>query len=232
MPNYPLTIFLRDFVSTLVREHDVDDALQQLCVAATSIVGVSGAGLSVADATGQLRVVAASDETVLHMEAIEEHLQEGPCVTAFRTGQPVTATGEQMAQLWPAFSRSAFAAGMAFAGGFPMSIDDRLIGSLNLYGRDPVELEPLDLENALTMAQVATVYLLLVRSQRDAADTVTQLQHALDARIIVEQAKGMIAAQHDESIAAALERLRGWARSSNQKLQTVALAIVNGELRI
>lgn len=72
----------------------------------------------------------------------------------------------------------------------------------------------------------------LVSQERDELEsarlrrTVDQLQEALDARIVIEQAKGVLAERHDISVDEAFELLRYAARTSGRNLRALAAEVV------
>ena len=57
-----------------------------------------------------------------------------------------------------------------------------------------------------------------------------QLQHALNSRVTIEQAKGVLAERDRVGMDAAFETLRRYARNHNQKLTDVALAVIRGDV--
>ena len=113
---------------------------------------------------------------------------------------------------------------------FPLRLRDERIGAMNLFRHEPGHFSPADVEAAQALANVATIAILSQRRHDQAEVYKDQLQWALDSRVIIEQAKGMIAAQAGIGPTAAFELLRDHARSQQRRVRQVAQEIVDGTL--
>jgi transcriptional regulator with GAF, ATPase, and Fis domain len=218
-----------DLADTMVADFDVIDFLHMLTDRSVRLLGVSAAGVVLADPRGELRVAAASSEAAGVAELFQIQNDEGPCLECFRTGQPVTAADLSAAgQRWPRFATAAIAAGFGTVHALPMRLRDQVVGALNLFGAGPALLDPMDLRVGQALADVATIGLLQERNVRRADTLAEQLQAALNSRVVIEQAKGKLAERFTVDMDRAFEMLRDYARNSNQRLTDVARDFVEG----
>lgn len=220
-----------DLADTLVQGFDVLDFLQGLCERCVAVLEVDAAGVLLADAHKELRLVAASSETMRVLEAFEAQHREGPCVDAYRGVARVLAPDlAESADRWPLFTPKALRAGFASAAGFPLRLRDQCIGALNLFLAGPGTLSGDDLAAAQALADAATIGILQERALREARELSGQLQHALASRVVIEQAKGITARALGVDLDEAFERLRRYSQDRNQPLREVSEAVADGTL--
>jgi GAF domain-containing protein len=216
---------------TLVDDYDVVDLLDGLVTACVSLLGVTASGLLLDDQKGHLAVVASSSEETRLLEIFQLQNNEGPCLDCVRTGSTVTCADLLAEEArWPLFVPAAMAAGFRSVAAVPLRLREHVIGGLNLFdsGTDPVS--PDDQRLAQALADVATIGILQRRSAHRSTMVAEQLQHALNSRIVIEQAKGVLAERNSVSMDTAFAALRRYARNHNLKLTDVALNVVRGEL--
>jgi GAF domain-containing protein len=212
---------------TLVSEFDLLDLLHTLIDACTDILDSDAAGLMLSDANGDLQLMASSTEEIDSIEVVQLGAEAGPCWQCFKTGRPVTIGDiEQDAGQWPDFQRVALAQGYRSIHATPMRLRGQVIGTMNLLHTELGELNDRDIALAQSLTDVATIGILQERGSRQLRDLSSQLQGALDSRIIVEQAKGVLAQSLNVSLDEAFRMLRSHARSTNQTLQLVATDVV------
>jgi GAF domain-containing protein len=217
---------LSHFSRTLVRPFDTSEALFALTERVGEFLDLPGVGISVADETGSLRFAAARNDTTITLERSQEELQHGPCADAYRSGAIVMSNDLRTEQRWPELTRLALDLGMGAVAGIPMGLDDARLGALNLYADTPRDWSADDLEAARVFADMATSYLLNASERERAERAQAQLQQALDSRVTIEQAKGILAGHYGISLDAAFDRLRHHARSHNANIRAVADAVV------
>jgi GAF domain-containing protein len=223
---------LRDFAHTLVRGYAVGDVLYRLSDDITEVLGVAGSGVSLLDGDDLVFVTATSD-AVEHIERLQDHFGEGPCEDAASQASPVAI--EDLAghcDRWPRLAPAAVELGLPSVLAIPMHVDGRTVGAVNIYAEDRRTWTDEEVDAAQLLADMATSYILMVDQLRSAEQLADQLQHALDSRVVIEQAKGMVARTHDIGIPAALERLRRHARNTNQRLHAVAAQVIAGDLMV
>lgn len=80
------------------------------------------------------------------------------------------------------------------------------------------------------MADIATIAILQQRAIHEAHRTVEQLRVALTSRVLIEQAKGVLAERSGLAMDEAFERLRAYARGGNHRMSDVAEALLEGTL--
>jgi GAF domain-containing protein len=230
-------LITRAFVSladTLVDEYDVIDLLDRLVGYSVELLAADAAGIVLADARGELRAVAASSQDAQLMELLQLQCDQGPCLDCVRSGFPVSVvdlTVAAAAERWPVFA-AAVADSAAFRSvhALPLRLRGEAIGALNLFHRQPGPLPPVDLALGQALADVATIGILSERALRHGEILNEQLQSALNSRVIIEQAKGVLTQRGNLSMDAAFDRLRSYARSRNLRLSEVARQVVETDL--
>jgi hypothetical protein len=80
------------------------------------------------------------------------------------------------------------------------------------------------------LADVATIGILSERAIRLSETLTGQLRAALNSRVIIEQAKGVLAQRGNLSMSAAFDRLRRYARTHQARLSEVAREVVETDL--
>jgi transcriptional regulator with GAF, ATPase, and Fis domain len=218
-----------ELADTLVDDFDVVDFLHQVTVRCAQVLGVSAAGVLLTDQRGTLQVVAASTEQTRLLELLQIQTDEGPCPECFHTGRPIAVADlTTAANRWPRFAVQAREIGFASVHALPMRLRTDVIGALNLFGTQPGALDPGTIRLGQALADVATIGLLQARAIRHRETLAEQLQTALNSRIIIEQAKGVIAERRQLTLDQSFTLLRGTARTSNRRLSDVAHAVVDG----
>jgi transcriptional regulator with GAF, ATPase, and Fis domain len=221
-----------ELADTLVNHFDVADILHTLAVRCVDLFDIDAAGLMLADQTGTLRVVGSSCEQARMLELLEVQNEEGPCLDCYRAGTPVEAEDLGSGGSWPDFSRGALAAGFHSVLALPMRLRDDVIGALNLFRLPPGRLNKADRSACQALADVATISLLQERAAQEVRILAEQLQVALNNRVIIEQAKGVLAERADMDMDAAFQLLRGHARRNNLRLPDVAQAVIEEQLAV
>ena len=220
-----------DMADTLVDDFDLVDYLHRLTDHTAAISGAGSVGLLVGDEHGRLNHMAATSTGAEHVELYQLQTQEGPCLDCARTQQPVIMTDlRQATDLWPSFAAKAVEEGFRSVHAFPMRLRERVVGALNVFGEGPEPLDETDARMIQALADVATIALLQQRALSAAETLSDQLQRALNSRIVIEQAKGVVAASNDVTLRQAFENMRGYARSHHVLLADLAALVVNREL--
>ncbi len=227
-------LLARTFVhlaDTLVEDFDIVELLTELTASSVELFGLVTAGLLLVDADGVLRLVAASDHTTDTFALLDTHEHESPMVECFRSGGAVAADDLAASEdRWPELAVRAAGLGWASAHALPMRLRGEVIGVLALVRDVPGALPAEDLAAAQALADVATIGILQQRAVEEHRVLAGQLQHALDSRVAIEQAKGVLAESARLDMVNAFEALRAYARSRNQRLVDVARAVVDRRL--
>jgi GAF domain-containing protein len=223
-----LTAAFVELADTLVDDYDVIDVLDRLIAHSVTLLAAEAAGIMLVGPQRGLRVVASSTDESGLTELMQIQADEGPRVDCVRTGAVVAVTDlENAAERWPRLT-----AALAGNGGYrsvhalPLRLRGEAIGGMNLFHTRPGPLPPADLRLGQALADIATIGILQERAIRRGEVVAEQLKTALNSRVVIEQAKGVLAQYGDLTMDAAFDRLRRYARSRNLLLGDVARAIV------
>ncbi len=213
---------------------DFDDAAyaHDLAARLAELLSPAEIGLLITDsAGGRLTVAAASTQRVGELLSLESRCADGPCTACYRTGRPLLNQALATADPpWPRFAPAAHAAGFLRASALPMRRRGETIGAVSILDASGRPLAEPEISLAQLLADAATVGILQQRALRSSIQTSAQLQRALDSRVLIEQAKGVVAARLGTSPGTAFELLRAYARRHNQPLAEVAGDTVRGDL--
>ena len=228
-----LTRTFVELADSLVADFDVVELLTLLTTRCVEVLGVAAAGLMLVGIDGNLRVMASSSEGMRVLELFELQSQQGPCFDCYQTGQPVANVDLATARRrWPRFSAEAMAAGFRSVHALPMRLRGNVIGALNLFHQDPDEMEEIDVEAAQALADVATIAILQHRAAVEAQVLNEQLHLALNGRIVIEQAKGIVAERQHLNMEEAFYALRNHARNRRLMLVDVANGVIDGSFDV
>jgi transcriptional regulator with GAF, ATPase, and Fis domain len=228
----PLARAFVALADTLVDEYDMLDLLDRLVNVSVGLLAADAAGIVLADPRGRLTVVAASSDAAKLLEVLQLQNEQGPCLEAYRSGNPVSVPDlRDVGARWPKFAAAvASLSDISSVHALPMRLRGQAIGALNLFHHTPGPLPATDLALGQALADVATIGILQERAIRQAEVVAEQLQTALSSRVIIEQAKGVLAHHGNLSMDVAFDRLRSYARSHNERLTEVARRLVEHAL--
>ena len=222
---------LVEMADSLVGDFDVVELLTGLASRCVELLGISAAGVMVATVQGDVRLIASSSEAMRVLELFELQAEEGPCLDAYRSGEPVDhLILNAGSDPWPRFSVAALESGFQSVSALPLRLRDITIGALNLFS---VGVAPMSESNAVVaraLADLAAISIIQHRVADEHQRTNEQLSYALNSRIVIEQAKGIIAERAGIDVSEAFDRLRGYARDHNLRLTEVAHAAVDATL--
>jgi GAF domain-containing protein len=216
-----------ELADSLVDEFDALDLLNVLMERCVDLLGVSAAGLLFADGQDQLRLTMSSSESARLLELYQLQNDEGPCLECYRSGRPVSAPRlDEANERWPRFAEAAVREGFFSVLALPLRLRGRVIGALNLFDTKAGATDDGMIRVAQAMADVATIAILQERlgKQRDLLNE--QLQTALDSRVVIEQAKGVLAAHLDVEMEEAFHLMRQRSRHERRRLIDVATEAV------
>jgi GAF domain-containing protein len=213
---------------TLVADYDAVEVSQQLIESSMALLPIAAAGLLIGDVHGELHVLASSSEEIRLLELLQVQADAGPCLVAYRTGQPVLVEDLNLEpERWPAFAQQAAEYQYRSVSALPLRLRDERVGALNLFRTEVGDMSPTDVSVGQALADVATVGILHQRTLTHSRLISQQLQGALNSRVIIEQAKGVLAERGSIDMDRAFMLLRAHARKTQQRLADVALAVVN-----
>jgi len=221
-----------EVADTLVDDFDVVELLTRLADRCVEVFDVSATGLMLArPGDAGLQVIASSSDAMRVLELFELQAEEGPCPDCYRTGEPVL--NEDLATVdgrWPRFAPRALEAGFRSVHALPMRLRGLTIGALNLFRSVEGPLREDDVLAAQALADIATIAILQQRATSEARVLNEQLGHALNTRIVIEQAKGVLAERANLDMEESFSRLRAHARNHNLRLADVAEGVIDGTL--
>src|SRR5437763_2666373 len=216
-----------ELADTLVDEFDLVEFLHILVDRCVELLDVSAAGLMLADSHGRLQVMASSTENVRLLELFQLQNDDGPCLDCYHAGEPVAHPDLTHAHdRWPQFAPAATQAGFRTVHALPLRLRAHIIGAFNLFHTNPHQLHSSVTRIGLAMADVATIGLIQERSLRHHETLIDQLQTALNSRILVEHAKGVLAERRGINPNQAFTLLRDYARRHHHRLTELAAAVV------
>src|SRR5664279_2227963 len=223
-----VTRVLVELADTLVVGFDVIDFLHTLVERSVELLAADAAGLMLADQQGRLEVVAASSEEARVLELFELQSSQGPCMDCFTSGEPlVNIDVAQMAYRWPLFAQAAAVAGYKSAHALPLRLRGKVLGAMNLFTISDVPLDADDVVLGQGMADIATIGLLQQRKALEQDILTEQLRAALNTRVVIEQAKGVLSERVGTSLGDAFNLMRAMARRTQQPLTLIANAVLD-----
>lgn len=214
---------------TLVADYDVIELAQQLIDSTMSLLPIAAAGILLGDSSGDLHVFASSSEQTRLLELLQVEADVGPCLEAYRTGQPLLVDDLSVdVARWPVFAERAAEYGFRAVNAVPLRLRAERVGALNLFRSEPGPMSAADVSVAQALADVATIGILHQRVLTRSELVNQQLQTALNTRLIIEQAKGVLAERGAIDMDHAFKVLRAHARRTNSRLADLARAVVDG----
>lgn len=223
---------LVDFTETIANPFEVGPVLYRLTDTVIDVLHVDGAGVMLADPGAELHFVAASDARAEKAERFEDRTHEGPCFEVWRTGEPVTVGDLRNSDRWQDYAEHALNLGVVAVASWPLQAHGQRIGALNVYSESVRAWPAEEIQAGSVLAAMASSYILNANRLAASQQLAQQLQHALDSRVIIEQAKGVLSHQHGIAMQAAFDLLRRHARNHNARIHDVATAIVEGHLTL
>ncbi len=218
-----------ELADTLVKDFDVVDFLHIVTVRSVELLEIEAAGLMLADPRGALNIMATSDERAQTMEILVLQQVQGPCFDSFSASSAIVNIDLYSEKIrWPHFAAAARAAGFRYSHVLPLRLRNEVIGVLNLFCTVPIPLTQDEISLAQALADIATIGLLQERSVREQSILAEQLQNALSSRVLIEQAKGMLAERTGLDMSEAFRLMRLHARINGLRLSTVASSVING----
>lgn len=223
-----LSRVLRQFARTMAAEYDTTRVLYDLSDSVVEVLGAAAAGVALLDGDGALRFVTATSALGAEAERLQEATQSGPCMAALCQDQPVAVAdiGDNVDR-WPQYAPAVEALGVRAILGIPIVLDHRRVGSLDVYATEPREWDGDAIEAGHALADLGAAYILNSTEHERSRRTAQQLQRALDTRVVIEQAKGVLAERLGITTQEAFDRIRAAARRHRIKVVEVSRRVVD-----
>lgn len=218
-----------DLTGSLIGGDDVETFLQMLVERCVELIEAEAVGVMLTDRDGTLRLASASTSDMHALELFEIQSEQGPCFEAYARGEQNFATDltcEREQRRWPRFTPRARELGFQSVHAFPLRFQDRTIGALNVFYRSAGKFDETDSHTLQALADVATLAVVQHGDRRRSSTLTDQLQRALDSRVLLEQAKGVLSADREIGMEAAFAAIRDAARHNRQRLRDVAEHVV------
>jgi AmiR/NasT family two-component response regulator len=224
-PNDQTLDCLLAFARQLATDREISDVLNDLSAHLTELLHVFGAGVSLLS-DHQMRFATSDRSVLIELELVQEAEQRGPCVDAGRSGEPVLAGRlVEHGRAWPRYVERARELGIAAVAAVPIR-DGKVIGTIDLYDTVTRHWSEREVKIATLLAHMAAGYLHSSATIEAERRTREQLQSALESRVVIEQAKGILAASQRISVDEAFRRLRKRANDQRKSLRSIAESVV------
>ncbi len=216
-----------DVAQVLAERGDPLDLAHRVVQHCATLLSASAVGFLVEDGTGRLGLLAASSSEARVVELLQLETEEGPCLDCHRSGTPVVSPdAADLAHRWPVWSRAASEHGIVSVHAVPVQLRGRTIGALNLFRDHEGPYSTVETDVAHAMASFAAVGISQLEASAQGEQLRDQLQAALESRVVLEQAKGVLAERHRIHPDEAFGLLRTQARSGRRRLLDVATEVV------
>ncbi len=225
-PAVDLGTALNQMAGLVLSRETVDTALELVTtLAATTTAGTLGAAVTVVDEHGK-RSRAASNAAVEQADALQYELDEGPCLTAWRTRELVRIDDTTTDGRWPRWNEAVSRLGVRSVVSAPLLVGEESIGAMKVYCERPMNYGPHDEHVMRLLAGQAAILLANSQSLREARRLSRQLTEALASRDVIARATGVLLAQGAVGEQEAFATLAAAARQADRPVQDVARALV------
>ncbi len=205
----------------------VEEALERVVATADALFGVDGTALMLVDRDQALRNLAASEGRAALLEDLQAEHGEGPCLDAFEDKQPVAADDLATDDRWPAFAPEAAGGGLLAVLASPIPYSDHAVGVVGVFAGHPHPWTEAEREAIVAFTELVALLILNAMEASERGKLAGELQVALQSRVVIEQAKGVLVGRHGLTTRQAFERLRRGARDQRRPLSEVARAVVS-----
>jgi GAF domain-containing protein len=217
---------LRELSRLVLQEETLETTLQRIVDVANGAIPDT-VGVSITLKRGHQPYTAVT--TSPQVQAIDEReyaVDEGPCISAMETGELQILDDVASETRWPKFVQVCREEGLGSTLGVPLRVGDTAYGAMNIYALTAHAFTGAHREAAQLLGEQAGIALANSRTYGDAVERIRQLQEALDSRIVIEQAKGVLMATEGIDADAAFDVLRTRSQRENRKLRAVAEEVV------
>ena len=226
---------LRDSLASLSRLASSNMELESLLTrvagyAVQAIPGADGAGLTLLEQDRPDTIVATAP-FVSEIDDIQYSMGQGPCIKAAADGRPVLSGSLGGDARWPRFGGRVARMGVHSVVSLPLVTPDGVVGAMNVYARAKDAFDERSAELGMLFAMPAAIAVQNAHVLAQARRLAEQLQHALQARGVVDRAVGILLSRSGGTEIEAMQRLRELSQSEHRKLSVVAQSIVDEAVR-
>jgi len=208
-----------------VVDNVLPDILHRVAVLATdTIEGSAFAGLMMT-VNGRLQTPVFTDEDAPEIDARQYETGVGPCLDSYRHATLYTIPSTPQDERWRPFSETCLEHGVLSTMSVPVMTDGTAVGALNFYSHEERAFGPEAETLGTAFAEQAAIVIRNATAYWDAKALGEQLSQALETRVVIEQAKGLLMSTGLTS-AAAFDLLRKASQRENRKLHQIAAQLV------
>ena len=198
------------------------DAIQHAVDSAAALFAVAGCGVMFIDDAHALHYIGASDGHGRELEHVQQRTGTGPCVEALVEDRVVQTADVTTDERWPQIHADLAETRVRAVLGAPVHLGGVVVGSIDVYRDSVQDWENNVVEGLLAYAGLVERLLLSALRAERHERTVEQLQHALDSRVVIERAVGVLMERERIDAVEAFQRLRATARSSRRRVSEIA----------
>ncbi|MBM7241899.1 GAF and ANTAR domain-containing protein [Rhodococcus fascians] len=219
-PEHNLTQAIADATRSFFAPSSLEDTLRGVTESARTLIpAVDCADILVAAGHSRYQSHAATSELPVRLDAIQERLDEGPCIDAARSELFVRCNDFRSDSRWPRFGPEAVGAGVLSSLSFRLYTNEDTIGALNLFALTSDAFSDEDEELGRVLATHAAVALY-------AANKTEQFKSGLASRDIIGQAKGMLMERYGIDAVQAFDLLSRLSQNENVPVAKLAAELV------
>jgi GAF domain-containing protein len=213
--------------AAMVQGVDGASTVHMLLADCLGLLGADTAGVLVRVDRG-LELMAATSHKAIELELYQVQVHDGPCVETIERGESVAVTGgSALSGRWPDFGRTMATAGFETVLSSPMRWHERVIGGLNLFWTSSRTLSHEERELAQAFADISTLALMQSSTADDPDSVAQRLRAALQGRVVIERAKGVLAQTDDLEMDEAFARLVEVSDQTARPLSQVAQEVLS-----
>jgi diguanylate cyclase (GGDEF)-like protein len=160
-----------------VGNFSIQDILDRLARRVLEVIPADGAGVLLLDEQARPHFTAATDKRILVIERLQLELGEGPCILSFESGDAVIAPDLSKETRFAQFAARALEEGLGAVHSFPLRLDGRRLGALDLYSLGPHALSAGDIVGGQILADVAAAYIFNAQARVEADESAEALRH-------------------------------------------------------
>jgi GAF domain-containing protein len=206
---------------------DVVGVMSRAVDAVHGVFGYGGAGIMVITESGNLSYVAASDETGRQLEEAQASAGRGPCYESYVYARAVVSSDVHTDDRWPEL-RNQLSVRVRAVAGAPVLLGGSPVGTLNVYREAPVDWDKSEVNALIAYSRLIAEVLAAALAAQEHSTVASQLQYALDYRVVIERAVGYLMGIRRLDAVTAFDVLRRQARDSRRRVADVATDLLGG----
>lgn len=220
---------MREEAGSDAAETRLNRLLNLILETAVEVMGFDGATVSARHPSEGLSTIGATDQRMIALDDAQYETGEGPCLRVLDPREPIFLddAGQGGDDAWEHFTQTAANLGIHSTLSVHVPTDaDEVAASLNFYAKRRLELGDDQMRTAEGFAQQLAAAIQGVDAYRSTAKLAREMAEAMRSRAVIEQAKGILMADHRIDADQAFERLSRLSQHSNMKLRDVAQRLV------